>query len=505
MVENGQFTSDRWPQPLGLMALIEVLDLKVSLPGVRSYLVRGARATKREAEFILEQYPPSYAPAGLIGHLRFALRYEPIDLGVWLAIFQKLGLKPLEKWIRAEPTGIFARRAWYLYELLLDERLDVPDVAATGYVDLLNPALHFTGARRLVSRQRIYDNLLGGRDYCPLIRRTETLAQFLQAGLQKEAEKLMAATDPALLLRAAHYLYTKETKSSFAIEGEQISANRSERFVAALQRAAAFESGDHEAFIRLQNKIVEARYAETNWRTAQNFVGETMRDYTEQVHFVCPKPEDVKALMAGWQALARRLHDDGVDAVCAAAAAAFGFVFIHPFEDGNGRIHRFLVHHVLARAGYTPAGMLFPVSAAMLRDSLGYERALRSFSGPRLPLLDYWFDAQGYLKVRGETAHLYRYWDATECAEYLYRCVADTLKVDIKEELRFLQEFDAALAAVSRVVDMPPRRATLLVKLLRQNEGRLSQTKRGQFLELSDEEVAALENAVAASGPPFRA
>lgn len=28
-----------------------------------------------------------------------------------------------------------------------------------------------------------------------------------------------------------------------------------------------------------------------------------------------------------------------VDPVVLAAALAFGFVFIHPFEEGNGRIH----------------------------------------------------------------------------------------------------------------------------------------------------------------------
>lgn len=32
-----------------------------------------------------------------------------------------------------------------------------------------------------------------------------------------------------------------------------------------------------------------------------------------------------------------------------AAGIAFGFVFIHPFEGGNGRIHRYLIHHVLAK------------------------------------------------------------------------------------------------------------------------------------------------------------
>ena len=56
------------------------------------------------------------------------------------------------------------------------------------------------------------------------------------------------------------------------------------------------------------------------------------------------------------------------DPVVAAAVSSFAFVFIHPFEDGNGRIHRFLIHHVLSRRGYSPPGVIFPVSAAILRD-----------------------------------------------------------------------------------------------------------------------------------------
>ena len=38
------------------------------------------------------------------------------------------------------------------------------------------------------------------------------------------------------------------------------------------------------------------------------------------------------------------------DAVVAASVIAFAFVFLHPFDDGNGRMHRFLLHHVLASA-----------------------------------------------------------------------------------------------------------------------------------------------------------
>ena len=141
--------------------------------------------------------------------------------------------------------------------------------------------------------------------------------------------------------------------------------------------------------------------------------------------------------------------------------------------------------------------MVFPVSAAMLRDSAGYERVLRSFSLPRLPLTEHRFDSQGYLQVSGDTAALYRYWDATLFAEYLYRCVTETLQVDLKAELDFLQLFDTALAAVREVVDMPTRRASLLVRLLLQNHGQLSKTKRNQFPELNEEEVRAVESAVA--------
>ncbi len=71
------------------------------------------------------------------------------------------------------------------------------------------------------------------------------------------------------------------------------------------------------------------------------------------VRFIPPRPEDVPDLMEAWMRLTRRLVDNPVDPVVAAAVSSFAFVFIHPFEDGNGRIHRFLVHHVLVKASIT--------------------------------------------------------------------------------------------------------------------------------------------------------
>jgi len=485
------------PIAVGLHGLVEQLGLKIPLPVVRSEVVAGARKTTVTDNKILEQYPKSYLPTGLTGNLRFAMRYEPIDLGILNAAFSALDVCEMETWIRSEPTGIFARRAWYLYELLTEKTLDVPDVAPSGYVDLLDEDLHVTGSVVRARRQRVNDNLLGNRFYCPLVRQTETLRAFAKLDLAKEARSIVQGCDPTILARAVHYLFTKETKSSFAIEGEVPSRDRTARFVAALENASGFDASSKEAFVRLQSSIVDPRYAQKDWRTNQNYISQTLPDYSEDVHFVCPKPEDVPQLMDSWMEMERRLaKSDPVDPIVAAAAAAFGFVFVHPFDDGNGRIHRFLVHHILAKFGFTPKGLLFPVSAAMLRHRAEYDRVLGRYSGSILPFINFELDSDGRMTVRNTTAHLYRFFDATPQAEYLYQCIEETIRRDLREEIAFLAVFDGAIRRVLEIVDMPDRRASLMVRLILQNKGRLSDSKRSLFAEVNDDELQEIEKAV---------
>jgi Fic family protein len=188
-----------------------------------------------------------------------------------------------------------------------------------------------------------------------------------------------------------------------------------------------------------------------------------------------------------------------VDPVSCAAVGAFGFVFIHPFEDGNGRIHRFLIHHVLAAAGFTPVGLLFPVSAVMLRDRRAYDRVLNQYSSSIMPLIQYKLDDQGSMTVQNATATLYRYWDATPFAEYLYGCVEQALRHDLGEEIGFLRVFDRAVRRTMEIVDMPDRRASLLVRLIMQNKGKLAEGRRQQFPELKNQEIEAIEEAVRSS------
>jgi Fic family protein len=107
--------------------------------------------------------------------------------------------------------------------------------------------------------------------------------------------------------------------------------------VRALQEAGKSTSADalaESALVELQSLIVDKRYAQSAFRTWQNYVGESMPNGALNVHYVCPPGDMVGQLMAGLIDCATKT--EGIHPVVRAALISFGFVFIHPFEDGNG-------------------------------------------------------------------------------------------------------------------------------------------------------------------------
>jgi Fic family protein len=180
-----------------------------------------------------------------------------------------------------------------------------------------------------------------------------------------------------------------------------------------------------------------------------------------------------------------------MDPVVAAAAIAFGFAYIHPFEDGNWRLHRWLIHHVLARAGYNPPGVIFPVSAAILREIDTYRRVLESYAEPLLPRIAWRATETGNVEVLNDTADYYRYFDATAHAEFLYHCVRETVERDLPAEASYLEAYDHCVRRMQEMVDMPASTIDLLHRFLRQNHGRLSnRTRTREFAALTQAEVA---------------
>lgn len=486
---------------IGQSGPIHRLDLRVPPPAVESTVGPGVRKVRVENGQRFEHYTHAYDPRDTVtGNLRFALRYEPLDMAVIVATMRVTDPSEIAAWVRNEPTGQYARRAWFLYEWATGKQLDVPDAGVMQYVPVLDPTRHLTALPVRSSRHKVENNLLGPPGYCPTVRRTEAIVDAMARNPADRACDVLNACPPDLLARAVNYLFTKETRTSFEIEHETPSQAKAARFVQSLHHADRILLGNLDDIIALQNAIVDPRYAAHGLRDFQNFVGETIGfDCEETVHFVCPKPQDIAALISAWQGMAARLAA-GIDPVVAAALVSFGFVFLHPFEDGNGRLHRFLIHKILSERGFTPPGLLFPVSAAILRDRTGYDRCLEAFSGAIQPFIEWHWTAGRSIEVTNDTADLYRYFDATPQVEYLFDRIADTIEVDLKEELSFIGRFDAALRAVNRTIDMPNRRAQLFTQHVLQNNGRLSATKRGTFAELDDTEIAALEAAIHETG-----
>jgi hypothetical protein len=192
-----------------------------------------------------------------------------------------------------------------------------------------------------------------------------------------------------------------------------------------------------------------------------------------------------------------RMGAGGVDPVLQATATAFGFVMVHPFEDGNGRLHRFLVHHVLAERGFSPPGLVFPVSSVLLDEIGTYGEILRTHSGPLMDHIDWRPTERGNVAVLNDTRDLYAFPDVTAFAEFLYTCVARTVEQDLPRELRELAAYDRAKAAILARMDMADARVSLLITLVRQNGGVLSRRRRdGEFADLTEDEAKAVEQIV---------
>ncbi|MBP7869467.1 MAG: Fic family protein [Candidatus Hydrogenedentes bacterium] len=494
---------DRPDRVAGYEALIRRYTLDVIPHWHRSFVSASSRRTKQAMENGVEEvFPSQYWPGASLGdHLEFALKYDGINLALLASIFQAAEEEEFLKYVRSRPTGKYARCLWFLYEFLLNRSLPLEDLKQGNYVDLLDPKEYYTVETvRKVRRQRINDNLLGGRSFCPLVRRSDALQHAKMAELYDKCRRIVAAYPPELLKRALCYLYTKETKSSFEIEHIAPSSTRTERFVALLQLAEREDFCEKKRLIELQNRTVDPRFRDSGYRSTQNYVGETVAWRHEKIHFVCPKPEDLTGLMEGLIASHKRMEADNLSPVVHAAAVAYGFVFLHPFEDGNGRIHRFLIHNILARRGFTPRGIMFPISAAMLKNVNDYNASLAAFSNPLMSLAEYTLDDTGRMTVHNDTALWYRYMDMTPQVEALFRFVERTIETELVEELAFLANYDKTKNAIQKIVDMPDQQIDLFIRFCLQNNGRLSKQKRaGYFSVLSDTELVLMEKAVQAS------
>jgi len=491
------FHGRRLPEPAvpaGYAALRERYALPVPLPPRLAAV--GARHRRTDTPEWLVLTPRHRPDDTLAGQLEFALKWEGVNLAVLRQLFLRVPASDVAAMVTATPTGAYARRVWFLYEWLTGSTLDVPDPGAVRAVPVADPKHHFVSVRgRPSPRHRVTNNLPGPPAFCPLVLRTSELESLAARRLDEQARRIIGRTHPDVLARAAAFLLLKDSRASFRIEDEQPSRDRAQRWGQAIAHAGSTPLTIDE-LERLQKLVIgDDRFVEIGLRTGCGFVGEHDRFTQEPLpDHISARPDDLRSLLEGIAAYAEQAVADGVDAVVVAAAVAFGFVYAHPFEDGNGRLHRWLIHHVLVDAQYSPRDVVFPISAVILRRLHEYRQVLESYSKPLLQFIEWRPTEKGNVEVLNDTGDYYRYFDATPHAEFLYRCVEETVERDLPEEVAYLEAYDRFTAGVQEVVDMPARTVDLLHRFLRQNNGRLSKRARaGEFARLTDAEVARFE------------
>ena len=495
---------------IGAAWLVQRYSLQLAQPLASVSEIGSRRATHVQADGARrETYVPAMRPeASLKGHLTFHLKHEEPHLELLARLFVALDPSELVAWFRAEPTGQYSRRACFQYEWLTNKRLEVDGATQGAYVDALDAdAVVVASANKvsLAKRWRVRDNMPGSPAFCPLIRKIPQAAQAMLLVIPKLLAELSDEFGEEVLMKSAVWMTLRESKSSFVIEGEGDQGDRIQRFANVLGR----RTGQGEvpltegALAEIQAEILGKRTTlkQFGLRRSPVFVGESVR-FQEVVHYIAPPPEDLEPMLRGLQVFLDRT--EGQSPVLRSAVAAFGFVYIHPLADGNGRVHRFLVNDVLRRGGVVKDPLILPISSLITSDSRerrGYDRVLEEVSRPLMALIAGRFKfghPVTYPDGIASNLHfddfelarpLWRTPDLTRHVVYLSDVIARTIGDDMRQESRYLRAHARARAAIKDVIEMPDAQVDRVIRSIEANQGMLTHVLAKEIPELTAEGV----------------
>ena len=442
---------------------------------VQPFRVRSVMGSVRSSAvsngFAVEAYPAHYQPdATLRAHLTFALKYEGVELDFLHRLFAVTGPEPIAQWALEEPTGAYARRCGFLYEWLTGAVLDGVGDAGGNYVDVLNTSHYLTATvPDKVRRWRINNNLPGTRAFCPMIDlRRQDWADPAQ--LRAEIDKMLDRFGFETIERAVNWLTLKESKASFAIESEGQEEDRIRRLARAMStHCGKIESAlTQDGVLEIQQVIMGEKRVGTQLgiRRSPVFVGHTNSLFEPVIDYLAPHHEKVPEMMEGLRAF--ELRTRGQSPLLRAAALSFGFVYIHPLGDGNGRLSRFLINDILRRDGFLPAPVILPVSAVISENALrraAYDTALEHLSRPLMTLMNavcIFGATERYDDGVASNLHVadwdrglatWRYADLTFQSAYLVDVICHSIVHGLKDEALYLQRYESARDSLKDIIE----------------------------------------------------
>jgi hypothetical protein len=452
--------------------------------------------------------PRHVAPAGdapILEHILFALKHEDMQLALLLEALRQVSAEELSAALTAQRTGIYLRKAAFLWEKAHGRELPLPwDSTGGNYVELFDAADYYVGpVWERSQRLRVNFNGIGPFEYCPVVKRDELLARRGQQVL----DQLTAwASDPhnqGTLDRVLSWAYLSETRDSFAIEQETPSPDKERAFLQALAHLRERRPLSEDYLVELQNTVISNPLrVEAQFRTEQNWLQRGGHGALA-VRYVPPAPDLLPALMDGWLRMANSQGGD-VPPFVRAALVSFGFVYLHPFMDGNGRLSRLLAHHslnlqqVLPVIGEQPT--LLPLSVAMKRHEGGYLAALEAYSRPARALWDVTSVADNeFLFDFRSSPQAYAHWSGDAAARFVTDCAEQALAQSLIEETHFILAYDQAFDRIDHEFDLPNRTINLLIQWIRQNGGRMPARRRsaGELALMQPGQIDRIEAIVA--------
>lgn len=428
----------------------------------KHYLVESQADLKREqrSENAFERYKPVWSKAlrdvydgyTIVNHLMYAIKNESFDIHLIKRVFESLDRKEQKQFfslVKSQLRNEDVRRAAYLYEVLLQEEIPIKADALkkVSYAELFDCSKYYTSSRkdRLDAKFRINDNSLGHLQiFSPVLSRYQNP---IKSGFElgKRYRQVCDAYPQEVKSECARWLAYSETRSSLGIENIDANSGVVNRHIELLELLD--KTGEDKGYSReqidnitrglpelteellawLQREMSdrEEKY-EYGFREGQNFIATNLPGGGVVLNHLCPPPGALGELMEVMDDIYKDVTSaqSDVDPLAAAALVSGAFVMIHPFNDGNGRLSRYLFHSVLARRNFTEKRLIFPVSEAINLFKEQYYSALGDIFSPILSQAKYTIDSDTH-KIVSQTNNLdiYRYPDFSGFSDFMYKCV----------------------------------------------------------------------------------
>lgn len=447
------------------------------------------------------RYYSEYNKLSSIDHLLFTLKHETLDFYFLSKIFKNLPpveIKRFETELEARLSQPLYRKLGYLYEKLTGKELPVKtdSIAKREYTELLDSTLYYTvdnrSAGETEARWKITNNSLGEPGvFCPIVMREEgtLLNKRIVAGYDDYLQNIPVS----IRKLAANGLYDADSMASFNLEGEDTTLPETEARIAAYTRAlkslaAAPIRFTESELTQLQNMCVTEDKRSDGYRSFQNAIG----GRGGVPSYICPPPESVRRLMEQIGKIRDELRDNADPAVTAAVVSG-GFVLVHPFLDGNGRLSRLLVSDALSQSSKEA---IIPVSMGIEAKREEYIAVLARQTAPIMKNTNYTIE-DGFYKVIAPDADMYKYPDFTGYAAFLSQAVDDTITKHVPDEVKLITTENQIRQRFNKTVDssqLPPDTAKIVIRSIAENGGKISKGKLkllGRFLP--KEELANLK------------